>query len=408
MSDLTLTETGRPGSIPVLSARLVIPWRGVPVIDCELDPAVLRVPMGKVTLTLAGSSVSATVDPRGSGQFVEFIHVRLIAGAAGWDKVLPARPYDTESGVSSADVITTTANEVGEKAEIFSPVLYPAHYERSQGPASRVLGAFDWWVDVTGVTQVGTRPILAADPSITLIRWDPTMQMAELTSDVIVLPGTQITDARLPGGTVTVRDVEQKFDGEGSHVQAWCGINPVSQFMNDLRALVEEFSGRKTLATYLYRMVDQDAQTGRLQLQLVNRAEGMPDAGSISPWGGPGDSAVLRPGSLLRLSFFAGDPGQPIVDSYEPGVLPLERTLDAEAIAHIGPSAAVVEIAAGKIPMALGTPIVTFLTALQTWTASVASALLAAGQPIVGPQAALVAAIAAASSDTPAKKIIGQ
>ena len=403
MSDIRLS----PGNIRVVSVRAQLFFRGIPVFDCELDPDNVQVPSGKVTLTINGVSISATVDPRGSGQFVDFVHVRLIAGCAGWDKIVSARHYHSDSGVSSREVIQTTAQETGETANVSTLVTYAADFMRSKGPASRVLNAFPWWVDLQGVTQVGTRPTIQPDASVQLLRYDPTMQLAELASDGLVLPGTVITDARLPAGPITVRDTDQTFDGQGSKVMAWCGPSDVAQFVNDLKSLVEEMSQRTFLQTYLYQVFEEGSDN-RLQLQIVSKADGLPDTLPLSPWGGPGDSAKLRPGSRVRVAFFAGDPSQPIADSYEPGVLPLERTVDAEAIMHVGPSAALVELAKGPIPIALAPPITTFFSALQTWSAAVAGALSTAGFPIAGPQAALVAAIGTASSNTPATKVTAQ
>lgn len=397
----------QPGNVRVLSVTLLIPWLGIPTIECELDPDTLKVPSGLVTLSIGAQTVSGTVDPRGSGQFVEFVHVRILGGAGGWDKTVSVQWYASDTGVSSATVIAQTAGEVGETANVAAPLVYPARFVRGIGPASRVLEGMNWWVDLAGVTQVGDRPTVTPDKSVTLIRYDPTLQLAELTSDVLVLPGTVLSDPRIKGGSVTVRDVEQIFDGQGSRVKAFCGPSPVAQLMNDLRSAVVEFSGRKFLASYQYRILQQNSD-GRLQLELVRPADGMPNTLPIEPWMGPGDSAKFEPGSLVRVAFFAGDPSQPIADSYQFGALPLERTVDAQEVTHIGPSAISVELAAGEIPVALATPITTFLGALQTWSAAVAEALSTAGVPIVAPQAALVAAIAAATSNTPAKRVTAQ
>jgi hypothetical protein len=396
----------QPGNVRILSLRALFFWRGTWVLDCELDPAIATAPAGKVTIQIGGATLFGKIDPRGSGVFVEFVHVRVLGGAGGWDQPVAPRHYHSDSGVSSTQVIQTTATEVGETANVTAPIAYPADFVRSAGPASRVLEGVDWWVDLAGVTQVGPRPAPKADPSLVLVKWDPTAQSAELACDALVLPGTPLSDPRIPGGPVTVRDVEQTFDGEGSRVTAWCSVAAVSQLVGDLRAMVEEFSGRKFLAGYLYRIVTQSDTDGRVQLQIVEGTDGVPDALPLSPWPGmSGDSAKFALGSTVRVAFLRGDPSQPIVDSYQPGVLPIKRTVDASFEVDVGPTAPLVALAGGAQPVALAPAITTFLSALQTWTAAVAGALSGLGTPIAGPQGALVTAIGTATSGTPATKV---
>lgn len=347
-----------PGPLRVLSMRLVHNFRGVWLAELELDPDVLSsVPAsGKVAIAVNAPegtfTLQGTVDPRGSGQFVEFVHMRVLGGAGAWDQTVSEHDYQADGGLSTGDVYTTTAAEIGETVKVASPRALQQFF-RSAGPARRVLDAEpSWYVDAAGVTQIGPRPAATLDSSAMLIRWDPTMQIAELTCDVLVLPGTAISDPRIPAGPVIVRDVEQVFDASGSHVTAFCGSNPVSQLVNDLRSMVVEFSGRKFLASYQYRVVQQNSD-GRLQLQPVDGTLGLPETLPVPPWTGhPGASAKLLPGSYVRVAFFAADPSQPIVDSYQPGATPIESTVDASAAVHLGPSAANVDVAGGGHPIA--------------------------------------------------------
>ena len=126
------------------------------------------------------------------------------------------------------------------------------------------------------------------------------MQLAELTCDTLIVPGTSISDPRIPNGPVIARDVEQVFDASGSHVTVWCGANPVSQFIADLYSAVVEFSGRKFLAGYQYRIVVQNSD-GRLQLQPVDKTQGVPDALPVSAWTGvAGASVKYQLGTYVR------------------------------------------------------------------------------------------------------------
>jgi hypothetical protein len=115
-------------------------------------------------------------------------------------------------------------------------------------------------------------------------------------------------------------------------------------------------------------------------------------------WPGPsGFVAVPQPKSIVRIGFINGDPSKPFVEGLDPNSTPL-LVMGFATLIQFGDQ--------GATPVAKATPLVTFLGALQTWAVAVAGALSSAGFPIVAPQAALVAAIASASSSTPATKVL--
>jgi hypothetical protein len=343
----------QPGNVRVSSLRILHPWRGVWLADLDIDPETVdgAPTSGRVTISMGTATLSGTIDPRGSGSFGSINRRRVLGGGAGWDQPTPRQHYHSDGVLRDVDIYATTAQSVGETVNVPKPSPLAVDFYRVVGPARQVFDgppAVDWYVDITGITQVGQRPAAAADPTLTLIRWDPATEVAELTCSAIVVPGTPIADARIVGGPVVARDVEQVFDEGGSRVTAWCGVSPVGQLMNDLRSLVTELSGKRFLATYLYRIVQQNSD-GRLQLQAVHGEDGAPDSLPLSPWTGlAGASAKYTPGTYVRVAFLHGDPKQPVVDLYAPGSdLPLESTVDASLAVHVGPSAASVDIAGG-------------------------------------------------------------
>ena len=362
-----------PGGIRVVSARLLLPYRGVWMADLQLDPeiAALAPSSGPVQLVVLGAAgpvatLLGTVDKRGTGGFSSIFSLRVVGGGGGWDQAVAPQHYHNDAGVISTEVYSTTGVLVGEKVANAVPQPLGVDFWRSGGRASQVLDAEpSWWVDpTTGVTTIGPRPPAIADPSMTLVFWDAAMQAASLTCDTLVLPGTPLVDPRLGTVIPIVRDVEQIFDAQGSRVTAWCGVNAGEQLVGDLRSMVREFAGVKTLKTYLYRLVAQGPD-GRLQLQAVHRQLGIPDTLPIAPWAGmAGLSAKLRPGSTVRLAFLEGDPSQPLVDGYAPGVKPLELDLDADALVRIG-GAAAKPLATGPWAAAVQTALVAFATGLN-------------------------------------------
>lgn len=116
-----------------------------------------------------------------------------------------------------------------------------------------------------------------------------------------------------------------------------------------------------------------------MQLQIGQPTDGLPDTLPIEPWTGlSGASAKYALGSTVRVSFFAGDPSRPIVDSYQPGALPLTSTVDATEEVVVGPSAPLVVLAGGKDFLALATPYQELLAALAAFVSGLNPTTLAA------------------------------
>lgn len=404
-----------PGAIGVVSARFLQPWRGVWMADLVLDPVdvALAPTAGKVTITIGAPPgtvqvVTGTIDPRGSGQFAGMYSLRVVGGGGGWDKVTTPMPFHSDGQLLTPAVYVPTGAAVGEVVSVLVPTPLGIDFVRlGIGPASRV---FDrepsWWVDpLTGTTFVGPRPPAIPDPSLTLLFSEQLLDTVELTCDVLVAPGTPIVDPRLGAIPVIIRDVEQTFSKDGSRVTAWCSDSAVSQLTNEFRSMVQEFSGRRFLQSYLYRIVGQNPADGRLTLQAVHPSEGAPDAVAISAWGQAGDTAKYTPSTVVRLSFIEGDETQPIVDAFQPGTLPIERDIDATGVVNIGATAPLTALGGGAAPVALSPPILTLNAALGVWAAAVAAALSSAGFPIAGPTGTLAAAITTAAGGTPAKKV---
>ena len=367
-------------------------------MDAELDPddASLVQTSGPAVVTVGGSVLTGTVDPRGSGTFVSKASVRIVAGAAGWDKAVPPLHYHADNGVVSTAVYAGAAGLVLETVIDATPLVLGVDFMRSAGPASRVFGDRDWYVDLTGVTQVATRLPAVPDPSQTLINWDPIQQRAELTSDALVMPGTVLSDTRLGTTTPTVRDVEQIFDANGSKVTAWCAQNSVTRLVSALTNLVRELARTAALKVYQYR-VALEGPDGRLSLQAVNPAAGMPDTLPLSLWPGmSGDSAKLKPSSLVLVHFVEQGgilPPQPVILGCDPTSLPLERVIDATVDVRVGPSAPLVALAGGATPLALGPWATALQTALSTFAVSMFAASTGPLTPMAAPAAALSAAV---------------
>lgn len=313
-----------------VSVRLVTPYRGVWFADVDLDPEdATQAPSGAVTLSIGTTTLKGTVDPRGSGRFVDKVHLRIVGGGNGWDQPARAQHFHNDSGVNSTQVFQSTASSVGETVNVSTPTSLGVDFVRSSGPASQVLADVDWYVDLGGVTQVASRPAATPDPSLEVLAFDANMMALEVTSDVVVLPGTTFTDKRFDG-TLTARDVEQTFDTSGSRATVFCSTAPVTRLASALENMVREFSGVKYLKAYRYRFISANAS--RVNLQAVTKEPGLPDLLPLSVWPGmAGLSAKLAGGATVLVVFIEGDKSQPVVVGFD-GTLPQELHLDASDV----------------------------------------------------------------------------
>ncbi len=141
--------------------HLVIPSRGLWTADVVLDRSVTMSDLaGAVTLKLGDNFVLVGTVFR-AGDFTGAAGYRVVGGAGGWMKLLPAKAYQSPAGVKLSAVVSDTARAVGETVNVQQDSTVGNFFIReNQAPASRVLNALapSWWVNpADGVTQVGTR-----------------------------------------------------------------------------------------------------------------------------------------------------------------------------------------------------------------------------------------------------------
>jgi hypothetical protein len=186
----------------------------------------------------------------------------------------------------------------------------------------------------------------------------------------------------------------------------------MSRLLDTVRSIVREtFPRYDYLGPRKYRVVRMSAD--RVELQIVNRALGLPDILPISQWpGAAGVWAQLQPGALVLVQFIDGDPSQPIVTHYEPkggagfrpvemhlcagstGASPTEHATSAEASVNL--LASVIATLCSAIPgVWTGADVATkFVAAINT-------ALAIAASSTIAPYAvALTAALAAKTPNT--------
>jgi len=344
-----MTATLLVNDLRAASVRLLTPWRGAWLADADIDlDDAGTVPSGRVALKIGAASLSGTVDPRRSGRFGKHAKIRIVGGADGWDHPVSPKHFHNDAGVALSAVINATAAEVGETVEVQTSSRLGVDFVRALGPASRVLEGLDWYVTPAGKTVVGTRSSSAAAQGLEVLGFEPAEQRADVAADELVFPGMTFTDTRF--GTFTARDVDQTFGDAGARAIVWCGDQDSTRLIAALTSLIHEKAGIVFLKTYRYRIVTEGVD-GRLTLQSVKKADGVPDVLPISVWSGmAGLSAKFKPGTEVLVEFTAGDPSQPKVRSFDGEAVPLELTMNASVMVTIGADAPITKIGDGTIP----------------------------------------------------------
>jgi hypothetical protein len=153
--------------LPITSMHLVVPALGIWHADVSLGGS--ADPTGPQTLTLAGSTWLGTVFR--SVTLAGEDKLRLVGGAGGWRKAIPAQQYQSQVGVPTSTVLSDAASLVGELPPVLAPTIpfsLGNAFVRQAGAASLVLQQIvgdAWWMDLSGVVQTAARPTTAITSS---------------------------------------------------------------------------------------------------------------------------------------------------------------------------------------------------------------------------------------------------
>ena len=261
-------------------------------------------------LTLAGTIVTG-------GPYQTRNRYRIVGGAGGWGKSIPAKSYANDLGVKLATVLTDAAQACGEKMGTIPAVAAVGPcFPRANEPAARVLDATvprGWYVDEAGVTQVGRRPAIVFTGQATRLVNDDEQARIDLA------PGSGVLSMLVPGAIVDgveAVDVEHMLSGADGSVRTtiWgMGIADSSRFDAAWARRIGKYTApMRFFAPWEYRVVLQHAD--RLDLQIVRVSTGMPDLRSVPLRSGLlGENVDVTLGALCIVAFINGDRTRPIV-----------------------------------------------------------------------------------------------
>ena len=352
MTTLFATLGCFPATHVVVHVPSTGPWWAE--VDLVEEPSL---PAGPLTLALGALALVGTVDPRAAGTFGLQRRVRLVAGAGGWSALLVAKAWHNDAGIRARTIAEDAARLAGETLGGFAPVSerIGVDYVRQAGPASRVLedviGGAEWWVDYDGVTQVGARATSpAAAGAYELVEYNPRTCLAVLTMDDLGAVGIGTVLSERLDEPQTVRELVIDVTPEEVRVRAWCGESRASRLASLFRGLVERATDGRLFGLWRYRVIRMtggESPDGRVELQAVSRAAGLPDVLPASALtGAAGIWAHLSAGALVYVEFVEGDRTLPMITHFagrgQTGFLP-ERLLigaevDAAGAARVGDS----------------------------------------------------------------------
>lgn len=429
---ITLTPVG---GLPyqVVRGHMVMLYTGAWVLDIDLSADSVQLqglPSGKCVVMFGGVPMSGTIDPNASGVFGPTARVRVVAGAGAWGTPSTAQDWHSDAGVLSTVVYSSVATALGEVVVDSEPeILGVDVVYNGTDPASAIFGDRPWWVDTTGITNVGARVPSVADLSLVIRDWDPICQKATFSCDTLLIPNTQLVDPRFGTTVYAAQNVEQIFDGQGSIGWAWATpvtaaaalvpTTPATTLVSDLKAAVLQWTRASSLRVYRYRLISYQGNGPaggpmRMALQAVTPSSGVPNILPVAPWSGvAGIVAELAPSQEVLVAFENADPTLPRVIGYSLIAsggqnlgLPLKITADASVeidlgvtapLVNLGAQAALVNVAGGTDFLVLATPYEALLSDLATFCTSVAASIVP--PPTSLPQAiASIGAIAAAAT----------
>ncbi len=392
----------------VTDARVTIPAWGASYADVTLDGEISL--SGPVTLQIADLSLSCTVLAGGPAKGRSFF--RLVAGAGGWGKELPARSYANDAGVKLATVLNDAAGEVGEifdQTTIDQSARLGPYFTRPADQACRLLEQLSpgaWYVREDGKTCLGQRPAgtLAATATATS-QVDLAKGTVTIASDTIasVLPGVVVSG-------LTAVDVEHEITSKGGlRTTIWAQQGAgMSRRLAAWRALDEQLDPLRAFrGFYEYRVVTLNGN--RLNLQPVRVSTGMPNLQNVVMRPGvAGCNPTTMLGSRVVVGFVNADPTRPVVLAFEDpdgpgfsptglaisvgGQAPTEHVVSAETVAVLAYNfLAAICAAAGSGPL-------TALALQPLLAPAMVTAIEALGAPAPPGLAAQIAAAAAEST----------
>lgn len=314
------------------AADVWIPRSGVPFATVSISNGGPFAEGARVTLAVAGLSLSCTVVGAGSRGGVQ--EYELAGGAGGWGTTIPASAipngYRNDAGVRLSTVARDLAAAVGESLAAVPVALDRSlgmHFllgaEQHAGAALSLLCSsperapvLPWYVANNGVTNIGARQALPAVTRTEVDRDTLGTWVAFAEEDASVLMPGATYEGRAIGGLeirVTSRGIQERVYLE----EAALG-GRVSTFVSELRRWVLDLLRPLFLSRGIYAYRVTRIVGTRYDAVPVRSRWAKPIDGLYLWPGAAGHHARPKVGSTVLVSFVDADPGQPVVVGFQP------------------------------------------------------------------------------------------
>ncbi len=264
---------------PVTRARIVLPLTGIWHADVWLD----RVVDVSGSQTLAVGPWSGTCSVLRAIDFAGQRMLRLVGGAGKWPSI-PTTPLFW-AGAQLSTILGDVASAVGEQVNVVSDrTVSPFYVMDGATPASTVLqdlAGDGWWMDLAGVTQIGTRPTPTIASPFTLRDVDGPPGVYHVETEALNdwVPGASFS---CPTGSGVVSRVDHVL--EAGHVRTEVMVPLVSTAPTDrLRDAIRAILGQmlpnwRELGTWEYTVVSASGGPSNVTVDAkAPEGSGMPD-----------------------------------------------------------------------------------------------------------------------------------
>lgn len=336
--------------VPVLSGTIAAPLRGVWTADLVIDqPDGSGFEAGTaVSIEAAdGVTLSGTVAPQRTGDFLDAVHVRVLGGAGGMGATVTARGY-TQPSAYVRDVLNGLATDSGEtlSSDISADLLGTnlVAWAVIAQPTSHALEALlaivapaaSWRILADGTLWMGEESWPSSSPTYELENHDPAQVTYTIgVTSPSIMPGVDVE------GIGKVARVEHIIEAERIQTKIWTDLTdddrgPRASIAKIVR---QEMAGIDYFALYDAKVVSQSADGATVDVQPGD--ERLPGMSKIPlRLGLPGTVAKFAPGQYVRLGWDRGNPQMPYACLFQGGETVTELDMDA-AIVRLGDSGAV-------------------------------------------------------------------
>lgn len=182
----------------ITRGSLDLPSHGAWVLRAHLDHATLDV--GRANVTVGPLSLTGTILPTRSGEFVSERSVVVIGGESRMGDPIRARHYHNDAGIKLGLVVSEAIRDAGER---LGAVTFPEgerigvdYVRRADATAARVLAALGlaWRVEAGGAIAVGPLADSAPTGPYRVLGYSPTSRVVELDAEAlgVLAPGAII------------------------------------------------------------------------------------------------------------------------------------------------------------------------------------------------------------------------